>query len=278
MTRAPCGRVMLARARGVRRRRRGRRPPRPSRSCPPKDAITKTTENGPVKATVQVWPAKPDARRVDPRCGSRSRRPPAISIDAPFQEAGDQRLGRFRVVGFVRDTQRNADGGQRHEQTYTLEAPASGRHRIPPLRLEMIDARGDGGGHQAKPQELLTDEVPLEIAPVPIEQATAQLKPAARRRSIPMSAARSWVADPRHRERRRWCVGSGSLLAAARAARAPARSQQQQLGVRRGGRAAARARERGAPGRGDAPTPGSSSCRRSCAATSSTATTSARPS
>jgi len=144
---------------------------------PAKDAITKTVENGPVKATVRVWPAKPalgDSIYVRLEIDS----PVGISIDAPYQEAGDQRLGRFRVVGFVRDTQRKPDGGQIQEQTYTLEAPSSGRHRIPPLRLEMLDARATAGATANKPQELLTDEVPLEVTPVPAEQATALLKPA----------------------------------------------------------------------------------------------------
>jgi hypothetical protein len=144
---------------------------------PAKDALTKTVENGPVKATVRVWPAKPTLGdsiylRLEVEA------PTGVSIDAPYQEAGDQRLGRFRVVGFVRDMQRKPDGGQLQEQTYTLEAPSSGRHRIPPLRLEMIDARAATGAEAKKPQELLTDEVPLEVLPVPAEQATAQLKPA----------------------------------------------------------------------------------------------------
>ncbi len=144
---------------------------------PDKDAIAKTTENGPVKAKVLVWPAKPSLS--DPiyvRLEVES--PVGVTIDAPFQEAGDQRLGRFRVVGFARDQQRTASGGQLHQQTYTLEAPTSGRHRVPPLRLEMIDARGGVADAKAKPQELLTDEVPLEVAPVPTERASAELAPA----------------------------------------------------------------------------------------------------
>lgn len=148
---------------------------------PTKDAIVKTTENGPVKATVRVWPAKPtlgDAIYVRLEIEA----PAGVSINAPFQEAGDQRLGRFRVVGFTRDADRQPSGGSKQMQTYTLEAPASGRQRIPPLRLEMIDARtshtGSGSADAKKPQELLTDEVPLEIGPVPAEQATAELKPA----------------------------------------------------------------------------------------------------
>jgi hypothetical protein len=147
--------------------------------APTKDAISKTTENGPVKATVIVWPGKPalgDAIYVRLAIDA----PAGISVDAPFQEAGDQKLGRFKVVGFTRSAERKADGGQTQEQTYTLEAPASGKLRVPPLRLEMIDARapmGSGGGSAAtKPQEMLTEEVPLDVAPVADAQVTAELR------------------------------------------------------------------------------------------------------
>ena len=144
---------------------------KPQDLTPPKDAIVKTSENGPVKAVVTLWPAKPTLGdsiylrlTVDAPAG--------ISVDAPFQEAGDQRMGRFHVVGFTRDTQHKADGGQHQEQTYTLEAPSSGKHRVPPLRLEMVDARSKD---TSKPQEILTDEIPIEVAPVSTDATTAQL-------------------------------------------------------------------------------------------------------
>jgi hypothetical protein len=143
---------------------------------PPADAISKTSENGPVKATVRVWPPTPSLGepiylRLDIDA------PAGISVDAPFQEAGDQRLGRFKVVGFVRDTNRKPDGAQHQEQTYTLEAPASGKHRIPPLRLEMVDSRTDGA--KAGTEEILTDEVPLDVAPVPTDAIGKELHAAA---------------------------------------------------------------------------------------------------
>jgi hypothetical protein len=143
---------------------------------PAKDAIAKTTEAGPVKATVKVWPAKPVlGEPIYLKLEVES--PRGIDIDAPFQEAGDQRLGRFRVVGFTRDVSSTA-AGEVHEQTYTLEAQSSGRHRIPPLRLEMIDGRATGSGGKARAQELLTDEVPIDVAPVPTETAAKPLAPA----------------------------------------------------------------------------------------------------
>jgi hypothetical protein len=150
----------------------------PSKVEPAKDAITKTTENGPVKATVTVWPPKPSlGEPIYFRLAIEA--PAGISVDAPFQEAGDQRLGRFKVLGFVRDTQRKANGAQHQEQTYTLEAPTSGKHRIPPLRVEMVDSRGDAGSQTGKSQELLTEEIPIDIAPVKTEDLNAKLRTAA---------------------------------------------------------------------------------------------------
>lgn len=143
---------------------------------PAKDAVSKVSENGPVKAEVRVWPAKPNLGepiylRLDIDA------PAGISVDAPFQEAGDQRLGRFKVVGFVKDTHRKPDGSQHQEQTYTLEAPSSGKHRVPPLRLEMVDSRGDAKVKDT--QEILTEEVPLDVAPVAAGVIGKELRPAA---------------------------------------------------------------------------------------------------
>jgi hypothetical protein len=146
---------------------------------PPKDALAKTTEHGPVKATVKVWPATPSlGEPIYARLEVEA--PPGVQIEAPYQEAGDQKLGRFAVVGFVRDTRRTPTGGQVHEQTYTLEAQTSGRHRVPPLRLEMIDSRTpDKSGDKNKAQEILTDEIALEVAPVKTEALGKELAPAA---------------------------------------------------------------------------------------------------
>lgn len=148
-------------------------PVAPDQAPPPKDAIAKTTENGPVKVEVHVWPAKPTLDdpiylRLDITA------PPGVRVDAPFQEAGDERMGRFRVVGFTR----NHDAGHQAE-TYTLEAPSSGKHRIPPLRLEMTDSRNLKAKEAPKPEELLTDEVPLDVAPVNAAASGAQMRPAA---------------------------------------------------------------------------------------------------
>jgi hypothetical protein len=143
---------------------------------PPKDAITKTTENGPAKATVTVWPAKP-ALGEPIYLRLEIVAPAGVHVDAPFQEAGDARLGRFKVVGFARDGQQKPDGATHQEQTYTLEAPSSGKHRIPPLRLEVVDSRADA--KQTGTQELLTEEVPLSVAPIDMAAVGKDLRAAA---------------------------------------------------------------------------------------------------
>lgn len=155
----------------------------------PKDALEKTVEHGPAKVVENVWPAKPTLG--DPiYLRLQITAEPGVSVSAPFQEAGDQRLGRFRIVGFTRE----GTGTQREVQTYTLEAPTSGKQRVPPLRLEVVDSRtdphvdqtgsasGSGAtvGSASAPsataaQEILTDEIALDIAPAKAEQVEAKL-------------------------------------------------------------------------------------------------------
>jgi hypothetical protein len=176
-----------------------------SAEAPAKDAITKPVENGPVKITEKVWPAKPTLGdpiylrvEIDAQ--------PGAKVNAEFQEAGDQKMGRFGVTGFVREPHVAADGSSHEVQTYTLDAPASGKQRIPPLRFEMIDARGAQGsaaqGSAGGTQEILTDEVPLDIAPVRSEAIGAALHDAEGKLD-PDVGGTPWL----------WILGIASLVA-----------------------------------------------------------------
>lgn len=187
----------------------------------PADAITKITENGPVKATVRVWPAKPtlDGQvtvqlEVDAE--------PGVSVDLPFQEAG---VGRFRVEHYDRETRREANGHAVQVQTYTLVAPSSGRHRVPPFRIEMLDARTTPGGMSgpaggsgssasgsagssssgtgaasnagATPNagartEVLTEEISLAVEPVQVSKSNAELRPAAGELAVNVGGWSRW--------------------------------------------------------------------------------------
>ncbi len=144
---------------------------------PPKDAIAKPLEHGPLKLTERVWPAHPSLGEpiylrldIDAAAGT--------SVTVPYQEAGEGGLGRFKVEAVAPpEDKRNADGSQHLKRVIELSAASSGKHRIPPLRLELVDARADHAGSAAgKPQEILTDEIALEVAPVKTEAVGAELK------------------------------------------------------------------------------------------------------
>lgn len=141
-------------------------------------AIEKVADEGPVKATVRVSPDHP--RLGDPiTLAVRVEAAAGVDIEMPtFGEA----LGRFSVIEFKPRQSTSPDGGTIHEQSYKLQAPMSGRQRIPPLRIEYVDRRAsqpagptavqgqDAGvaavAPSAEPQELLTEEIPLVIETV----------------------------------------------------------------------------------------------------------------
>jgi hypothetical protein len=141
----------------------------PKRVEPTPEAVTKVTEQSGVKATITLWPPAP--RLGDPIYLRLTieEKPGTQGVVAPFQQ---ESLGRFTVTGWTPGTQRRDDGTIVEEQTYTLEAPGSGRFRVPPLRILVGDA------------ELLTEELPMTIAPVdparahePLAEARASLPP-----------------------------------------------------------------------------------------------------
>jgi hypothetical protein len=158
---------------------------------PAKDAITKVTESGPVKATVQVWPAQPTLGdplwlrlTVESAPGASATLP--VDIDA---------LGRFGVTGWDRSESRRADGGLVQVRNYELALPSSGKHRIPPLRIELVDQRPPATPATPPaapaPIELLTEEIPIDVAPVLAAKTNADLR-AARGALDPQLGRRPW--------------------------------------------------------------------------------------
>ncbi|MDG2332616.1 MAG: hypothetical protein P8Q97_00180 [Myxococcota bacterium] len=101
---------------------------------------------------------------------------PDVEILMPaFGEA----LDRFRIVDFVPRESLTEDGKTLHSQRYTLQAPASGEHLLPPILLEFIDHRP---GHPAAPDELdayeiLTESIPFAIESMVPDSASADLSP-----------------------------------------------------------------------------------------------------
>lgn len=124
------------------------------------DSIEKVSDVGPVVATVTVAPKAPRigdvlqlTLRVESDVGTDVQLP-------PFGEA----LGRFSVVKFKPQRARTetVDGKARtvEVQGYSLQAAASGRQRIPGLRIEY---RPKG---QDKALELLTEEIAITVESV----------------------------------------------------------------------------------------------------------------
>ncbi len=140
----------------------GQRAPAERRVEPPPDAVAKVTELGPVKATVQVWPLAPTLGDPIYLRLTIEQKPGTAGVKAPFQH---EALGRFHVIGWTPASERRDDGSVVDEQTYTLEAPGSGKFRVPPLRIEV------------GAEELLTEELPVTIAPVDPARASEPLAP-----------------------------------------------------------------------------------------------------
>lgn len=151
---------------------------RDERPGPPADAILKTTEEGPVRAIVRVWPPAPalgDPIYLDLTIEAQ----PGVMVDAPFES---ERLGRFTVAGWNHETSRRDDGVTVEIQHYTLQAPGSGKHRIPGVALAVTDvASGLGAGSgsapavASTPREVVTEEVPITVAMVDATRATQEL-------------------------------------------------------------------------------------------------------
>lgn len=121
--------------------------------------LSSVAEEGPVRATVTLAPAAP--RLGDPLTLELVVTAEAgVILEMPeFGEA----LGRFSILDFAPRRGTDADGATVARQRYTLQAPMSGRLRIPGLRLEYVDERDGGAGPY---RELITDEIAFEVASV----------------------------------------------------------------------------------------------------------------
>ena len=144
---------------------------REAETAPVAEPLRAETAEGPVTATVSLAPASP--RLGDALVLTLEVRAAAgVTVEMPaFGDA----LGRFAIVDFAPRREETADGIL-SVQRYTLQVSASGRHRIPRLRVEFVDERD---GRDPKPRELLTDELGFQVASVlPEGEAATELRPA----------------------------------------------------------------------------------------------------
>lgn len=132
------------------------------------------TREGPITATVSLSPPAPrlgDALRLSLVVEAAA----GVAVDMPaFGDA----LGRFAISDYAPREEATEAGGMRFTQAYTLQAPMSGRQRIPQLRIEFVDER-DPDASARRARELLTEELSFEVASVlPEGEIGAELRPA----------------------------------------------------------------------------------------------------
>ena len=136
-------------------------------------SISVVTEEGPIKMTLTLAPKEP--RLGDPLTLTLTvESAPEVAVEMPaFGEA----LGRFSIVNFTPKQELAADGSAVASQRYTLQAPMSGKQRIPALRIEYLDRRQNPDNDQYR--ELLSDTLSVTVASVlPEGEVLDELRPA----------------------------------------------------------------------------------------------------
>lgn len=144
-------------------------------AAPASATLEKTSESGPVRATVRL---EPD----EPRIGD----PLHLELEVVAEEgvellmpAFGEALDRFAVVDFAPSEQVDDQGRTVARQRYTLQASRSGAASIPPLLIEFVDRRP---GRPPAPEgedayELLTERLPFEVQSVLASDASLELTP-----------------------------------------------------------------------------------------------------
>jgi hypothetical protein len=138
-------------------------------------ALETRTQLGPVSAWVHI---EPDA----PVIGD----PMQLTVEAVAEDGVEvlmpefgEALDRFSIVDFVPRQELDSEGRTVFTQRYTLKAPVSGEHTLPPLLIEFVDHRP---GNAPAPEgedayELLTDPLIFTVESLVPDAATADLSP-----------------------------------------------------------------------------------------------------
>ncbi len=137
--------------------------------------IEKTTQRGPVTATIRLQPAKPiigDSVTLSLEVIAQE------GVELLMPEFG-QALDRFSIMDFVPRESIDQDGRTVATQRYTLQPPMSGQQIIPPLMIEFVDRRP---GNRPAPEgedayELLSERLTFEVESLVPKGAAAELKP-----------------------------------------------------------------------------------------------------
>ena len=139
-------------------------------------ALSRTSESGPVRATVTL---APDAPRIGDPVELLLEVSAEEGVEVLMPEFGDA-LDRFTVIDFAPSESLDADARTLARQRYTLQLSRSGPQSIPPLLVEFIDRRP---GRTPAPEgadayELLTERIDFEVKSVLGSDASLELNPA----------------------------------------------------------------------------------------------------
>lgn len=137
--------------------------------------LSRTTESGPVRATLTL---EPDTPRIgDPiELVLEVSAEPGVELLMPeFGEA----LDRFTIVDFAPSERLDADARTVARQRYTLQPSRSGTQSVPPLLVEFVDRRA---GRNPAPEgadayELLTERLEFEVQSVLSSDDSLELEP-----------------------------------------------------------------------------------------------------
>lgn len=139
------------------------------------EPVKKSFGLGPVKATLQLEPAKPvigDSLTLTLTVVAEK------DVELLMPEFGEA-LERFSILDFVPRQSIDDQGRTVATQTYRLEPPSSGPQAIPPILIEFVDRR-DGRDEAPEGQdayELLTERIDFDVQSVLPDDAQADLKP-----------------------------------------------------------------------------------------------------
>ncbi len=140
------------------------------------EPLERTTERGPVAASVRLEPAQPVIGDVLELTLQVKAKPGVELLMPAFGEA----LERYRIVDFVPRESIDDEGRTHATQLYRLQPARSGPQSIPPILIEFVDRRP---GQTPAPAgedafELLTERIEFEVTSVLPSGALPDLRPA----------------------------------------------------------------------------------------------------
>ncbi len=143
--------------------------------CEDPEPLQRRTRVGPVEVIVRLEPPAPvigDTLELTLEVRAED------GIELLMPEFGES-LDRFAIIDFAPSERVDSDGYTVATQRYTLGAPFSGEHDIPPIMVEFVDRRP---GKRPAPEgedayEIVTERIPFEVASVSPGKVSKDMAP-----------------------------------------------------------------------------------------------------